>query len=128
MHLAKHVRERGAKIRVNAGEPGIIFSTGVFESLNPPTWPFYMRWIQYTLDWLVGFTVEEGALALLFLGTSERIREEEMNGQFWSPFGYLVPREKYPKFATEETAERLWEWSEDFVGKKEAEWRMKNGN
>jgi hypothetical protein len=119
MQLAKHVRERGStNIYVNIGEPGGIFSTGV-HTLAAPSYGFLGRLIMRISEWWFGISVPEGALTLLFLGTSHKIKDEGRNGQFYRPFGDLVPRDKYPKFASDALAEKLWYWSEDFVSKRE---------
>jgi NAD(P)-dependent dehydrogenase (short-subunit alcohol dehydrogenase family) len=119
MQLAKHVRERGtANIRVNVAEPGSIFSTGV-HTLAQPSYGFLQRRMMAIGEWWFGISVSEGALTLLFVGTSPRIKEEDRNGQFYRPFGDLIPRNKYPKYASEALAEKLWDWTEDFVSKRE---------
>jgi len=123
LKLAQHVRERGyPNILVNIGDPGIIFATGIHKQLEY-TFPFYAKIIVFLLEWTVGFTIAEGALTLLFLGTSSVIRERRVTGQFYRPFGDLIQKEKYPKGATEELMEKLWEWSEDFVSRREHELR-----
>ena len=123
MTLAQHVRERGyPNILVNIGDPGIIFATGIHKQLEH-TFPFYAKILVVLLEWTVGFTVAEGALTLLFLGTSPVIRERSVTGQFYRPFGDLIPKEKYPKEATEDLMQKLWEWSEDLVSKRKHELR-----
>jgi NAD(P)-dependent dehydrogenase (short-subunit alcohol dehydrogenase family) len=119
MQLAKHVRERGiTNIYVNVGEPGGIFSTGV-HTLAAPSYGFLGRLLVAVSEWWFGISVPEGALTLLFLGTSPKIKDEGRNGQFYRPFGDLVPRDKYPKYASNELSEKLWDWSEEFVSKRE---------
>jgi NAD(P)-dependent dehydrogenase (short-subunit alcohol dehydrogenase family) len=119
MQLAKHVRERGCQnMYVNVAEPGGIFSTGV-HSLAATTYTSPMRLISSILDWWFGISVPEGALTLLYLGTSPQIKEERRNGQFYRPFGDLIPRNKYPKYASDALAETLWDWTENFVLQRE---------
>ena len=117
LKLADYVREQGStNIFVNIGEPGIIFGTDVHRQMET-TYTFWTRMWVAILKWLVGLSVQDGALTLLFLGTSPTIREEAINGRFYRPFGDLIPREKYPKWATDDLAEKLWDWSEEFVSK-----------
>jgi hypothetical protein len=66
---------------------------------------------------------EEGSLTLLCLGTSPSIRENIVTGSFYRPFGNVIPRDKYPKNATEDAGSKLWDWSEGFVSSREAELR-----
>ena len=78
------------------------------------------------IDWWYGLSIAEGALTSLFLGTSPVIAENQINGKFYRPFGYLLPRNKYPKLASNELAEKLWDWTEDFVSMKETEIRLQS--
>ena len=121
MQLAKHVRDRGANnIFVNVGEPGIVFATGVHLQMES-VWRWWVRIINFILLYTIALTVEEGALNLVFLGTSPKIKEEGVNGQFYRPFGDRIPEHKMPKMATMELAEKLWEWTEGFVSRREIE-------
>lgn len=121
LKLAQHVRELGAtNLYVNVAEPGMIFSTGVHLQMVGH-WSLAARIFGAILRWTVGLTVAEGALTLLYLGTSPKIKEQDLNGQFFSPFGDLVPKAKYPKHATEEQVKELWEWSEEFVSSRDGE-------
>ena len=125
LKLAQHVRERGyPQVLVNIADPGIIFATGLIKQLEY-TFSWFVKIVVVLLEWTVGFTIAEGALTPLFLGTSEGIREGSVTGQFYRPFGDLIPREKYPKEATDDLMEKLWEWSEDFVSKRENGLRSK---
>ncbi len=121
MQLAKHVRDRGANgIHVNVGEPGIVFATGVHLQMES-VWRWWVRVINFVLEYTIALTVEEGALNLLFLGTSPKIKEEDINGQFYRPFGDRIPVEKFPKIASMSVAEKLWDWTEGFVSTREIE-------
>jgi hypothetical protein len=121
MQLAKHVRERGANnIFVNVGEPGIVFATGVHLQMES-VWRWWVRIIILILEYTIALTVEDGALNLLFLGTSPEIKEKDINGEFYRPFGDRISVEKHPKNATMGLAERLWEWTESFVSTREIE-------
>ena len=121
MQLAKHVRDRGANnIFVNVGEPGIVFATGVHLQMES-VWRWWVRVINFVLEYTIALSVEDGTLNLLFLGTSPKIKEEDINGQFYRPFGDRIPVEKLPKMATMSLAEKLWEWTEGFVSTREIE-------
>lgn len=121
MKLANHLRDqRCPNIFVNVGDPGVIFGTGVHQQIEG-TYSFWVRLLAAVLNWCIGMTVQEGALTLLFLGTSPIVKEERINGQFYRPFGDLIPREKYPKRASDALAEKLWDWTEKFVSAREME-------
>jgi NAD(P)-dependent dehydrogenase (short-subunit alcohol dehydrogenase family) len=123
LKLAAHVRDRGcSKIYVNVGDPGVIFGTGIHLQVEF-AYTIWVRLLVAFLDWWLGLSVQDGALTSLFLGTSPVIRDEKINGQFYRPFGDMIPRAKYPKYADKELAEMLWEWSENFVSAKEANLR-----
>jgi retinol dehydrogenase 12 len=126
MKLADHVRDRGcSSIYVNIADPGIIFGTGIHLQLDiSHTLP--IRILIAVMDWWYGLSIAEGALTSLFLGTSPVIAQSQINGKFYRPFGYLLPRNKYPKLATNELAEKLWDWTEDFVSMKETEIRLQS--
>jgi NAD(P)-dependent dehydrogenase (short-subunit alcohol dehydrogenase family) len=121
MILAKHVRRRGGNnVRVNTAEPGIIFGTGMHLQMET-TYAWWVKWITRVMEWTVGLTKAEGALTMLFLGTSPQIKEGDVNGRFFRPFGDEIQVEKWPKNATQAAAEKLWEWSESFVSTREIE-------
>lgn len=121
MRLATHVRDDGcSRIYVNVGDPGVILRTGIHLQMEF-AFTFWMRLLVAFFDWWLGLSVQDGALTSLFLGTSPIIRDENVNGQFYRPFGDKVPQAKYPKYASKELAESLWEWSEKFVSSKEVE-------
>ena len=123
MRLANYVRDRGcANIYVNVGEPGIIFGTDVHRQMEDTYTILTRLWVAI-LNWLVGLSAQDGALTLLFLGTSPTISRDDVNGRFYRPFGDLIPREKYPKRASDDQAEKLWEWTEDFVSKRERDFK-----
>ena len=124
MKLAGHVRERGyPNIHVNIAEPGIIFGTDVHRQMES-AYSIWTRLLVIFLYWTVALSLEDGALTMLYLGTSPVIAEDGISGQFYRPFGNRIPPEKYPKHATRSLSEELWEWTENFVSKREAELRV----
>jgi NAD(P)-dependent dehydrogenase (short-subunit alcohol dehydrogenase family) len=123
LKLSKIVNDTGGRrILVNVGDPGIIFGTGVHKQMEG-VYNIWQKFIAFLLDWFVGISREEGSLTLLCLGTSPSIRENIITGSFYRPFGNVIPRNKYPKNATEEAGRKLWDWSERFVSSREAELR-----
>lgn len=119
--LATHVRRRGGEnIRVNIAEPGIIFGTDMHTQMES-TYRWWVKGITWAMEWTMGLTVEQGALTMLFLGTSPEIKERDVNGRFFRPFGDEIPMDKWPKNATLAAGEKLWEWSESFVSAREVE-------
>lgn len=123
LKLSKIVNDTGGRrILVNVGDPGIIFGTGVHKQMEG-VYNIWQKFIAFLLDWFVGISREEGSLTLLCLGTSPSIRENIITGSFYRPFGNVIPRDKYPKNATEEAGRKLWDWSERFVSSREAELR-----
>lgn len=126
MKLADHIRDRGgAHIHVNIADPGIIFGTQMHLQLDMVHTLPVQVYITI-LDWWYGFSIEEGALTSLFLGTSPVIAQKQVNGKFYRPFGYALPRNKYPTLASNELAEKLWDWTEDVVSTEEAKIRLQS--
>jgi len=126
MKLADHIRDRGgSNIHVNIADPGIIFGTQMHLQLDI-THTLPVQIYVAILDWWYGLSIAEGALTSLFLGTSPVIAEKHVNGKFYRPFGYALPRNKYPTLASMELAEKLWDWTDDFVSTKEVEIRLQS--
>ena len=124
MKLADHIRDRGgSNIHVNIANPSIIFGTQMHLQLDI-THTLPIQIYIAILDWWYGLSIAEGALTSLFLGTSPVIAEKQVNGKFYRPFGYQLPRNKYPTLASNELAEKLWDWTEDFVSTKESELQL----
>jgi NAD(P)-dependent dehydrogenase (short-subunit alcohol dehydrogenase family) len=124
MKLAQHVRERGfERVYVNMSDPGIIFGTGIHLQTES-SHTLFVRIFIVILNWLVGFSIPDGALTTLFLGTSPLVKKGNVNGEFCKPFGNLVPKDKLPKAASMALADKLWEWTEDFVSRRETELKV----
>jgi NAD(P)-dependent dehydrogenase (short-subunit alcohol dehydrogenase family) len=126
MKLADHIRDRGGShLHVNIADPGIIFGTQMHLQLDI-THTLPVQIYVALLDWWYGLSIAEGALTSLFLGTSPVIVQKQVNGKFYRPFGYALPQNKYPTLASNELAEKLWDWTEDVVSIKEAEIRLQS--
>ena len=124
MKLADHLRDRGGeRIHVNIADPGIIFGTQMHLQLDI-THTLPIQIYVALLNWWYGLSIAEGALTSLFLGTSPVIAKEKVTGKFYRPFGYALPHNKYPTLASNQLAEKLWDWTEDVVSNKEAELRL----
>ncbi|CAG8696258.1 10974_t:CDS:2, partial [Ambispora leptoticha] len=110
--LAK--RLEGKQVWTNAVHPGFVNTNISREFLSNQG--FLTKSIIYIAKALFAMNEDDGALTSLYAATSPEIEKEDHRGKYFEPIaklGMLKP------FATnQETASRLWKWTEDLLNEK----------
>ena len=116
-------------MRVNACHPGRAPSTEIGDFQQTFMSPAANRWLKWiiTLGYNVGNTVEDCAKTQTFLSASQRVRRENVRGQYWVPkinwwLRYAgCQKEDLSMLGRDEgKARRMWEFCEEAVRKTQA--------
>ncbi|KAI8979144.1 hypothetical protein BDF20DRAFT_818893 [Mycotypha africana] len=108
--LARRLEAQGIQnVFVNTNHPGAV-STELYR--------YTPSFATYILRSLVLITPEDGALTQLYLATSPEIKEKQIRGQFYVPYG--VPSQPGGVAASADAPLELWEFTEALIKEKVA--------
>lgn len=102
--LAKRLESK--QVYVNSNHPGDV-KTDIYRHSNP--------FFAFVLP-LFCMNVQDGALTQLYLATSPEIEENNINGQYYAPFG--VPYKPGGAASSKEEGSKLWEFTESLLKEK----------
>ncbi len=106
--VTRNLLESDSETFVNSVHPGLV-DTPIFDKLN--VWPMFNRILNFVRK--LGWTNEEGALTLLYLGTEpEKMKDLNVRGKYFHPQSQEVVNELS---LDEELQDKLWSFSNKLV-------------